>query len=213
MAQPSNSPSSGGAAAATLAASAAAAADPLALTPDGSAADPAAFQSAVRADADKMAQLEADHDLKGVLLGGDIPAMQALLREAFKVRGCCVPRGALATAAAAFPLLAAARQRQRSLLPASVHTPFRLSQSRPPVSAPAANRSSWRGPKTRAAGWLSAPSTRSGRPPRWVDRCALVGSICRGYRCWVLVACLSQTSWRDYTFRPGGVAALSTICC
>lgn len=62
------------------------AADPFALNADGSAADPLAFQAALKADAAKMAELEADPELRAVLLGSDIPAMQALLQQAFSVR-------------------------------------------------------------------------------------------------------------------------------
>jgi len=62
------------------------AADPLALNPDGSAADPAAFQAAVRADASKMQQLDRDPELRSVLLGADVAAMQNLLQQAYRVR-------------------------------------------------------------------------------------------------------------------------------
>jgi hypothetical protein len=60
--------------------------DPYALNADGTAADPLAFQAALRADASKMAELEADPELQGVLLGPDTAAMQALLQQAFQVR-------------------------------------------------------------------------------------------------------------------------------
>ena len=60
--------------------------DPFRLNPDGSAADPAAFQAALRADAAKVAALEADPELKAALLGGDVAAMQALLQQAYRVR-------------------------------------------------------------------------------------------------------------------------------
>ena len=66
--------------------------DPFALNADGSAADPLAFQQALRAETAKMANLEADPELKEVLLGSDIPAMQALLQQAFNVRVQTRPR-------------------------------------------------------------------------------------------------------------------------
>ncbi|KAI8475996.1 MAG: hypothetical protein J3K34DRAFT_516912 [Monoraphidium minutum] len=67
-------------------AAAAPAADPFALVADGSAADPLVFQAALRADAAKMADLETDPELKGLLLGPDVAAMQALLRQAFAAK-------------------------------------------------------------------------------------------------------------------------------
>lgn len=57
--------------------------DAFALGPDGAARDPAAFQAALRADAAKMAQLQADPELSAVLLGEDMDTMQALLRAAY----------------------------------------------------------------------------------------------------------------------------------
>ncbi|KIZ05467.1 hypothetical protein MNEG_2495 [Monoraphidium neglectum] len=60
--------------------------DPYALNADGTAADPLAFQAALRADASKMAELEADPELQGVLLGPDTAAMQALLQQAFQAQ-------------------------------------------------------------------------------------------------------------------------------
>jgi hypothetical protein len=60
--------------------------DPFALNPDGSAADPAAFRAALHGDAGKMAALDADPQLREVLLGEDVAAMQALLQEVYQVR-------------------------------------------------------------------------------------------------------------------------------
>jgi hypothetical protein len=56
------------------------------LNADGSASDPAAFQNALRADASKMAALDADPELRDVVLGNDVAALQALLRQAHLVR-------------------------------------------------------------------------------------------------------------------------------
>jgi hypothetical protein len=60
--------------------------DPYARAADGSALDPAAFQAALRADPEKLAALEADPVLRDVLLGSDVPAMQALLQQAHQAR-------------------------------------------------------------------------------------------------------------------------------
>ncbi len=59
--------------------------DPYALASDGSAADPARFQAALRGDAAKLQELEALPELQAILLGEDVEAMQLLLRQAFKV--------------------------------------------------------------------------------------------------------------------------------
>eukprot|EP00879_Flechtneria_rotunda_P001765 GHRR01001929.1.p1 GENE.GHRR01001929.1~~GHRR01001929.1.p1 ORF type:complete len:129 (+),score=50.96 GHRR01001929.1:229-615(+) len=56
---------------------------PYALNADGSAKDPQAFQAALSDDTQRMEQLNKDPELKGVLLGGDIAAMQELLKAAY----------------------------------------------------------------------------------------------------------------------------------
>lgn len=55
------------------------------LNPDGTAADPAAFRAALRADAEKMAALDGDEALKAVLLEGEVAEMQELLQKAYRV--------------------------------------------------------------------------------------------------------------------------------
>ena len=61
-------------------------ADPYALNEDGTAVDPTAFQGALRADAAKLALVNKEpEDRRGILLGDDMPAFQALLQDAVKV--------------------------------------------------------------------------------------------------------------------------------
>jgi hypothetical protein len=75
--------------------------DPFALCADGTAADPVAFQAALKADPDKLAQVQQDPDMASVLLGTDMAAMQALLRAAYEVgaslrcslQRCCLVSG------------------------------------------------------------------------------------------------------------------------
>lgn len=55
------------------------------LATDGSAVDPVAFQEALRADPAKLAAIEADEELRDVVLGQDTTALQALLRTIFQV--------------------------------------------------------------------------------------------------------------------------------
>jgi len=56
--------------------------DPLAINDDGSAVDPAAFVAAIRADPERVAQLEAgDLAVKAVVYGDDMYALQDLLRS------------------------------------------------------------------------------------------------------------------------------------
>ena len=58
---------------------------PFALNTDGSARDPAAFQSALRSDLAKLQALQTEPDVVSVILGDDIPAMQDMLRSAYQV--------------------------------------------------------------------------------------------------------------------------------
>ena len=57
-----------------------------AVNTDGSAKDPRAFQDALRENPSYFATIQQDPELSGVLLGEDIDAFQALLREVFAVR-------------------------------------------------------------------------------------------------------------------------------
>ena len=52
---------------------------------DGSARDPLAFQAALKADQRKLEVLQTEPETLAVMLGDDIPAMQAMLRSAFEV--------------------------------------------------------------------------------------------------------------------------------
>ena len=58
---------------------------PFALNVDGSARDPLAFQAALKADHKKLEALQTEPETLAVMLGDDIPAMQAMLRSAFQV--------------------------------------------------------------------------------------------------------------------------------
>lgn len=58
---------------------------PFALNTDGTARDPAAFQSALRSDQAKLQALQTEPDVVSVILGDDIPAMQDMLRSADQV--------------------------------------------------------------------------------------------------------------------------------
>ena len=171
--------------------------DPYARAADGSALDPAAFQAALRADPEKLAALEADPVLRDVLLGSDVPAMQALLQQAHQARrggghGAalrCAGGGrsrALLSCAAARSTQHAAVHAGKAAAPAchrtcaSHHglcmqskrctlliTPL-LITPRPAAREMLACRRSRRRPKTPAAGWRSALSMRNA--PR--QRCA-----------------------------------------
>lgn len=60
------------------------------LREDGSAVDPAKFAAALAADPEKLALVEADAELREVVLNGEADgyaALQGLLREMHKVRG------------------------------------------------------------------------------------------------------------------------------
>ncbi|PNH03447.1 hypothetical protein TSOC_010498, partial [Tetrabaena socialis] len=84
-------------AAAPPAAAAAAAADPFALTDDGAAVDPAAFQAALMADPARMAAVAAlpgSEAHMAVLAGPDLGALQRLLREAMQAEGSRLERQA-----------------------------------------------------------------------------------------------------------------------
>lgn len=59
--------------------------EPFALNTDGTARDPAAFQSALRSDHAKLQALQTEPDVVSVILGDDIPAMQDMLRSAYQV--------------------------------------------------------------------------------------------------------------------------------
>ncbi len=54
------------------------------LQPDGSAADPRAFQRALLADPAAVAQLEPHPDVLAVVRGDDMEALQQLLRQAMQ---------------------------------------------------------------------------------------------------------------------------------
>jgi hypothetical protein len=57
-----------------------------ALNADGSAVDPAAFREALRADAARLREVQADPQLAAALLGGDDGELQALLRSVYEAR-------------------------------------------------------------------------------------------------------------------------------
>ena len=59
---------------------------PYSLLTDGTAKDPLAFQAALCADANKLAELQKLPEVANVLLGDDIPAMQSLLKAVYQVR-------------------------------------------------------------------------------------------------------------------------------
>ena len=80
-------------------------ADPYALLEDGSAADPAAFREALRADPAKMEALEAEPEVAKVVLGDDVDAFQELIKSVSQVR--CARRRAPRRSSAA-------RQRARA---------------------------------------------------------------------------------------------------
>ena len=61
------------------------ASDPYALASDGSALDPHRFREALSRDGSKLLELEPHPELKAILLGEDVDAMQQLLKAAFKV--------------------------------------------------------------------------------------------------------------------------------
>lgn len=57
-----------------------------ATNPDGSAKDPAAFQKAVLADADKMKALEAEPEVVKVIKGQGLQEFQELLKTVYAVK-------------------------------------------------------------------------------------------------------------------------------
>ncbi len=59
---------------------------PFAFKDDGTAKDPAAFQQALRGDAERMAALESEPELKRIVLGNDIHAFQELIKGCYHVR-------------------------------------------------------------------------------------------------------------------------------
>ena len=70
----------------SLASPSAMSADPYALLEDGSAADPAAFREALRADPARMEALEAEPEVAKVVLGDDVDAFQELIKSVSQVR-------------------------------------------------------------------------------------------------------------------------------
>ncbi len=88
-------------------------ADPYAFNDDGTAKDPKAFQQALRADAERMAALDAEPAVKSVVLGDDMFAFQELIKGVYHVRPPAARsggRGCLSSARAAAP----ARRTRRS---------------------------------------------------------------------------------------------------
>lgn len=69
----------------TIMATASSSEGPYATNPDGSAKDPAAFQKAVLADADKMKALEAEPEVVKVVKGQDLQEFQELLKTVYAV--------------------------------------------------------------------------------------------------------------------------------
>jgi hypothetical protein len=63
---------------------------PFAMNDDGTAKDPVAFREALRSDPEKMEALEAEPDVKRVVLGDDIHAFQELVKLEYHVRTCFV---------------------------------------------------------------------------------------------------------------------------
>jgi hypothetical protein len=87
-------------------------ADPYALLEDGSAADPAAFREALRADPAKMEALEAEPEVARVVLGDDVDAFQELIKSVSQVRCALrreVERACVSTRTASLSLLGATR--------------------------------------------------------------------------------------------------------
>lgn len=58
------------------------------MNDNGSAKDPVAFRAALRQDTQRMAALQAEPEIAAMVAGDDIAAFQAILRDAFQVRGC-----------------------------------------------------------------------------------------------------------------------------
>jgi hypothetical protein len=105
-------------------------ADPYALLEDGSAADPAAFREALRADPAKMEALEAEPEVAKVVLGDDVDAFQELIKSVSQVR-CArrreVERARVSRRAASLSILGAPRARSARVRTART----RFSRSRP----------------------------------------------------------------------------------
>ena len=58
---------------------------PFTLNNDGSAKSPAAFQDALKQDAEKMAALQNEPEVAKIVLGENIAAFQDLLRSTYRV--------------------------------------------------------------------------------------------------------------------------------
>lgn len=116
-------------------------ADPYALLEDGSAADPAAFREALRADPAKMEALEAEPEVAKVVLGDDVDAFQELIKSVSQVR--CARRRARGGRArtASLSILAALSARCTTrhavgLAPSSRPRRPRPTPARPPARRP-----------------------------------------------------------------------------
>ena len=133
--------------------------DPLALHPDGSALDPAAFRARLLGDPAAVADLAAaDPAALAVLRSGADGPLQELLKAVYAVRG----GGGVGGCAR---VRARARERDRQLQPEVASSLFpallNLAPSSPP---PLADRRRSAGPSTRPAPCRSGPSTPSARP-------------------------------------------------
>lgn len=62
---------------------------PFAFQDDGTAKDPKAFQQALRADAERMAALESEPEVKRIVLGDDMHAFQEFIKGVYHV---CSPQ-------------------------------------------------------------------------------------------------------------------------
>ena len=60
---------------------------PFAFKDDGTAKDPKAFQQALRADAERMAALDSEPEVKRIVLGDDMHAFQEFIKGVYHV--CC----------------------------------------------------------------------------------------------------------------------------
>lgn len=67
-------------------------ADPFALTADGTPVDVEAFRTALKADPTKLAALEAEPEVYGIVMGEDVDAFKELMRSVFQARGRTNPR-------------------------------------------------------------------------------------------------------------------------
>jgi len=144
--------------------------DPLALRPDGSAADPAAFRAHLLADPAVVADLAAaDPAALAVLRSGADGPLQELLKAVYAVRreerrgeregrvrgGGRAGRGGDGRAA----VMTSKGAPSHSTLP-----PFLLNHPRSSARPPSSSRKRSAGPSTRRAPCRSAPSTPSARP-------------------------------------------------